>query len=102
MLTSEKIEASSGKAKVSLQVDLLDGAFAGVSFGVMTYDGVLQDGYVSLTPYGLEHTNEGDHKDGIDKCLRKLEQKISSDYEITFNEPPTMEEHEPIIEENNE
>ena len=54
MITSQKIEASSGKAKVSIQVDLLDGAFAGVSFGVMIYDGIFQDGYVSFTPYGLE------------------------------------------------
>ena len=97
-LTSNLIEKTSGKAKVSLRADLLDGQFVDVSFGVMTYDGVPQDGYVSLTPYGLIHTNEGEHKEAISKALKKVQDKIAADYNITFNEPPVMEEPE-IMEE---
>lgn len=97
MITSELIEKTSGKARVSLQADLLDGQFVDVSFGVMTYDGIPQDGYISLTPYGLTHTNEGEHKEAIGKALKKVEEKIASDYGITFNEPPVMEDM-PIVE----
>lgn len=92
MVTSNLIEKTSGKAKVSLRADLLDGQFVDVSFGVMTYDGELLDGYISLTPYGLKHTYEGEYKDAIDKALKKVQDKIASDYNITFNEPPVMEE----------
>lgn len=92
MVTSNLIEKTSGKAKVSLQADLLDGQFVDVSFGLMTYDGIPQDGYISLTPYGLTHTNEGEHKDAIGKALKKVQDKIASDYNITFNEAPAMEE----------
>lgn len=92
MVTSNLIEKTSGKAKVSLQADLLDGQFVDVSFGVMTYDGEILDGYISLIPYGLEHTYEGEHKDAIGKALKKVQDKIASDYKITFNEAPVMEE----------
>ena len=102
-LTSNLVEKTSGKAKVSIQVDLLDGEFAGVSFGIMSYDGVMQDGYISLTPYGLVHTNEGEYKEAISKALKKVEEKLTSDYKVQFNEPPVMEESvEPIIEDSNE
>ena len=100
MLTSNLIEKTSGKAKVSLLADIIDGQFKDISFGVMTYDSEALDGYISLTPYGLEHTYEGEHKDAIDKALKKVQEKIASDYNITFNEPPVMEEVEPKIEEN--
>lgn len=91
-LVSNLIEKTSGKAKVSLLADVVDGQFVGVSFGIMTYNDTALDGYISLTPYGLEHTYEGEHKDAVDKALKKAEEKIASDYNITFNEPPQMEE----------
>lgn len=101
MVTSDYIEKTSGKARVSVQADLVDGEFKDISFGIMSYNGKMLGGYVSLTPYGLEHTYEGEHKEAIDKALKKVEEKISSDYNITFNEPPVMED-EPIREESEE
>ena len=92
METSNLIEKTLGTAKVSLLADFVDGQFRGVSFGIMTYNSETLDGYISITPYGLEHTYNGEHKDAIDKALKKVQDKIASDYNITFNEPPVMEE----------
>ena len=96
MVTSNLIEKTSGKAKVSLLADVVDGQFQGVSFGIMTYNDEALDGFISLTPYGLEHTYQGSYKNAIDRALKKVEDKIASDYGITFNEPPVMEKMEHI------
>lgn len=91
-LASELIKKKKGAYEASLQADVIDGQFDSISFGVVTKDGIPLDLTMQLSPYGLEHTYEGDDKDKVDEVVKRLETELKNEFDLTFEERPQFED----------
>lgn len=99
MMESELIEKKKGDYKASLLAETEDGEFRSIAFGLVAKNDIPLDLVLSLTPYGLSHTYDGEDRDKVDEIVSLLGAKLAQRMNITFNEP--QEDELEVIEEHN-